>query len=73
MTNITSRHYHVLSYHRDIHQFMIDVYENDWRKGVPASFLEYALCSAWMDKIYLQRNRIRFDGDRIAAFVFKDR
>lgn len=34
----------------DVYQFMIDIYEKDWRNGVPAPFLEYALSSDWMDK-----------------------
>ena len=57
MKNITTRQYQILADHMRIYQFMIDIYEKDWRNGVPAPFLEYALSSEWMDKSYTHRNR----------------
>ena len=68
--NITHRQYRLLSDHMAIYQFMTEIYESDWRNGVAAPFLEYALSSDWMDKGYVHRNRIWFDGDRIVALVF---
>ncbi len=68
--NITHRQYRLLSDHMAVYQFMTEIYERDWRNGVAAPFLEYALCSDWMDKSYVHRNRLWFDGDRIVAFVF---
>jgi N-acetylglutamate synthase-like GNAT family acetyltransferase len=56
----------------DIYQFMLDIYEKDWRNGVPAPFLEYALSSSWMDKSYTHRNRIWMDGEQIVAFCFTE-
>lgn len=35
----------ILSDFMKVYQFMIDVYERDWRNGVPAPFLEFALSS----------------------------
>ncbi len=45
MTKIISRNFRVLCDFMDVYQFMIEVYEKDWRNGVPAPFLEYALSS----------------------------
>lgn len=70
MEKITSRQYRILSDHMAIYQFMIEIYEKDWRNGVPAPFVEYALASEWMDKSYTYLNRIWFDGDKIIGFVF---
>jgi hypothetical protein len=56
----------------DIYQFMLEIYEKDWRNGVPAPFLEYALSSSWMDKSYTHRNRIWMDGEQIVAFCFTE-
>ena len=53
-----------------VYQFMLEIYERDWRNGVPAPFLEYALSSDWMDKSLVHRNRIWFDDDKIVALVF---
>lgn len=49
MADIISRNFRVSCDFMDVYQFMIDIYEKDWRNGVPAPFLEYALSSAWMD------------------------
>lgn len=68
--SITHRQYRILSDHMAVYQFMTDIYERDWRNGVPAPFMEYALCSDWMDKSFVHRNRLWFDGDRIVALVF---
>ena len=70
MKKITSRQYRILTDHMDIYQFMIEIYEKDWRNGVAAPFLEYALSSEWMDKSYTYLNRIWFDGTKIVGFVF---
>lgn len=69
---IISRPYQYLVDHMAIYNFMVDIYERDWRNGVPAPFLEYALCTTWMDKRYLHRNRVWFDGENIVAFVFTE-
>ena len=68
--NITHRQYRILSDHMAVYQFMLEIYERDWRNGVPAPFLEYALSSDWMDKSLVHRNRIWFDDDKIVALVF---
>ena len=68
--NITHRQYRILSDHMAVYQFLLDIYERDWRNGVPAPFLEYALCSDWMDKSCVHRNRIWFDDEQIVALVF---
>lgn len=51
---------------------MTEIYERDWRNGVPAPFLEYALSSTWMDTSYTHRWRMWKDGEKIAAFVFHE-
>ena len=68
--SITHRQYRILSDHMAVYRFMTEIYERDWRNGVPAPFLEYALCSDWMDKSFVHRNRLWFDGDKIIALVF---
>ena len=50
MKNITTRNFRILCDFMEIREFMIEIYERDWRNGVPAPFLEYALSSDWMDK-----------------------
>ena len=72
MKNITTRQYQILKDHMAIYEFMLEIYERDWRNGVPAPFLEYALSSTWMDKSYSYLNRIWFDGDKIVAYVFNE-
>ena len=68
--NITHRQYRLLADHMAVYDFMTEIYERDWRNGVAAPFLEYALCSDWMDKSFVHRNRLWFDADRIVAMVF---
>ena len=70
MSKIFSRPYRFLQDHMAVYQFMLEIYERDWRNGVPAPFLEYALSSTWMDKSYLYRNRLWFDGDTMVGVVF---
>lgn len=72
MKQITCRQYQILADHMDIYRFMLELYERDWRNGVPAPFLEYALSSDWMDKSYTHRNRIWQDGEKIVAFCFNE-
>lgn len=72
MKKITTRQYRILADHMDIYQFMLEIYEKDWRNGVPAPFLEYALSSDWMDKSFTHRNRIWEDEGRIVAFCFTE-
>jgi len=72
MGRIRHRQYRILADHMDIYRFMTEIYETDWRNGVPAPFLEYALSSSWMSKEYTHRNRIWFDDDTIVAFCFTE-
>ncbi|MBQ3080214.1 MAG: GNAT family N-acetyltransferase [Clostridia bacterium] len=68
--NISRRQYRILSDHMAVYDFMVEIFEKDWKNGVPAPFMEYALSSSWMDKSFVHRNRLWFDGDSIAAFCF---
>lgn len=70
MKNITKRPFMILSDFMAVYQFMIDIYEKDWRNGVPAPFFEYALSSDWSDKTMSHRNMIWEDGSIIAGFCF---
>ncbi len=70
MAKIFSRNFRVLCDFMDVYQFMIDIYEKDWKNGVPAPFLEYALSSDWMDKSLVHRWKL-WEGDgRIVGLVF---
>lgn len=70
MTKIISRNFRVLCDFMDVYQFMIEIYEKDWRNGVPAPFLEYALSSDWMDKSLVHRWKLWEDNGRIVGLVF---
>lgn len=72
MRNITTRQFSVLADCGKIYQFMLDIYEKDWRNGVPAPFFEYAFSSFayWMDITYSFKNRIWEDNGKIVAFCF---
>lgn len=58
MRGITSRDFRISCDFMDVRKFMVEVYERDWRNGVPAPFLEYALSSSWMDTSLTHRFRI---------------
>ena len=70
--SITSRPFRVLADCGKVYQFLIDIYEKDWRNGVPAPFFEYAYSSFsyWMDISYSYKNRIWESDGRIVAFCF---
>lgn len=72
MKHITTRQFSVLADCGKIYQFMLDIYERDWRNGVPAPFFEYAFSSfaSWMDITYSYKNRIWEDNGKIVAFCF---
>ena len=72
MKHITTRQFSVLGDCGKIYQFMLDIYERDWRNGVPAPFFEYAFSSfaKWMDISYSYLNRIWEDNGEIVAFCF---
>lgn len=71
MAKIISRNFRILCDFMDVYQFMVDIYEKDWRNGVPAPFLEYALSSNWMDKSLVHRWKLWEDEHgRIAGLVF---
>ena len=72
MKNITTRQFSVLADCGKIYQFMLDIYERDWRNGVPAPFFEHAYVSFayWMDITYSYKNRIWEDNGEIVAFCF---
>ena len=72
MKHITTRQFSVLGDCGKIYQFMLDIYERDWRNGVPAPFFEYAFSSfaKWMDITYSYLNRIWEDNGEIVAFCF---
>ena len=72
MKHMTTRQFSVLADCPKIYQFMLDIYERDWRNGVPAPFFEYAFSSFayWMDITYSYKNRIWEDNGEIAAFCF---
>ncbi len=72
MKHITTRQFSVLADCGKIYQFMLEIYERDWRNGVPAPFFEYAYSSFayWMDITYSYKNCIWEDNGKIVAFCF---
>lgn len=72
MKTIKTRQFRILCDFMEIRQFMIEIYERDWRNGVPAPFFEYALSSGWMDKSYTHRYQIWEDNGKIVAFCFTE-
>lgn len=72
MKCITTRQFSILADCGKIYQFMLDIYERDWRNGVPAPFFEYAFSSFadWMDITYSYKNRIWEDSGKIVALCF---
>ena len=72
MKQITTRQFSVLADCGKIYQFMLDIYERDWRNGVPGPFFEHAYASFayWMDITYSYKNRIWEDNGEIVAFCF---
>ncbi|MBD5169078.1 MAG: GNAT family N-acetyltransferase [Oscillibacter sp.] len=72
MKHITTQNFRILCDFMDIRNFSTEIYEQDWRNGVPAPFLEYALSSTWMDTYHTHRWRIWRDGGKIAALVFHE-
>lgn len=72
MHSITSRPYRILADHMEIYRFMTEIYESDWRNGVPAPFLEYALSSSWMDASLSHRWRIWESDGETVGFCFTE-
>lgn len=72
MKNIKSRPFSILGDCGKVYQFMLDIYEKDWRNGVPAPFFEYAYASfaSWQDITHSYKNRIWEDNAEIVAFCF---
>ncbi len=70
MNGIKTKYFCMLSDFMRVRQFMTEIYEKDWRNGVPAPFLEYALSCYWMDTSLTHKDCIWLDGEKIAAFVF---
>ena len=72
MKDITTRQFSVLGDCGEIYQFMLDIYERDWRNGVAAPFFEYAFSSFsyWMDISFSYKDRIWEDNGEIVAFCF---
>ena len=72
MRPISTRQFSVLSDFGKIYQFMLEIYERDWRCGVPAPFFEYAFSSfsSWMDLSYSYKDRIWEKDGQIVGFCF---
>ncbi len=72
MKNITTRQFSVLGDCGKIYQFMLNIYERDWRNGVAAPFFEYAFSSfcSWMDISCSYKDRIWEENGEIVAFCF---
>ena len=72
MKSINQRPFSILADCDKIYQFLLEIYERDWRNGVPAPFFEYAYVSFsyWMDISYSYKNRIWECDGEIVAFCF---
>lgn len=60
----------ILSDFPAVRNFMVEIYEKNWKNGVPAPFFEYALSSDWMDTSCTHRFAIWEDAGKIVALVF---
>ncbi len=67
---ITTKQFQILTDISTVWELMTQSYEPLFANGVAAPFFEYALTSSWLDKRYLYLNRLWYDGDRAAGFVF---
>ena len=72
MEKIATHSFRILADHLAVYRFMTEIYERDWRNGVPAPFFEYALSSDWMDKSYTHRYQLWLEGEHIVAFCFSE-
>lgn len=72
MKQIITRQFSVLADCPKVYQFLLEIYEKDWRNGVAAPFFEYAYASfgGWMDITYSYKNCIWEDNGEIVAFCF---
>ena len=70
--SITQRPFSVLADCGKVYEFLLEIYERDWRNGVPAPFFEYAYASFsdWMDISYSYKNQIWECDGEIVAFCF---
>lgn len=72
MKQITTKQFQLLTDHDIVWDLLVENYAERGTEAneVEAPFFEYAITSSWMDKRYLYLNRLWFDGDRAAGFVF---
>lgn len=70
--SITSRPFRILADYMAVYDFLIEISTSDYRNGVDAPFLEYALSSDWMDKSFTHRWHIWQDKDQIVGFCFTE-
>lgn len=69
---ILSRTYSILKDHMAVYDFLCDIFAPDNRNGVPAPFVEYALCSDWMDASLCHRWRIWEEDGKMVGFCFTE-
>ena len=67
MKNIRTKQFQLLTDNQIVWDLLVTNYEEN---EIGAPFFEYALTSTWLDKRYLYRNRLWFDGDKAVGFVF---
>ncbi|MDD3411572.1 MAG: GNAT family N-acetyltransferase [Eubacteriales bacterium] len=70
MSDFHKRPFRILADFPDVRRFMLRVYQRDWRGGVPAPFLEYALSASWADQTHAHHDAIWEQGGEIVAFCF---
>lgn len=69
---ITRRNYRPLCDFAAARQFMVEIYERDWRNGVPAPEFESALCFSNIDSPYSNRILLFEEDGRIVALVYME-
>lgn len=69
-SHVKKRRFRILADFPAVRDFMVRVYQRDWRNGVPAPYLEYALSADWADQTFTHRDAIWEDEGRIVAFCF---
>lgn len=70
MKQITTKQFQIFSDVNLVWDFLVETYDRESGGCTAAPFFEHALSSSWMDISYTYLDRIWFDGDRAAAFVY---
>ncbi len=69
---VTFRNFRLLCDNQAVYDFLCDIYSPDNANGVMPPFVEYALCSDWMDASLCHRWGIWEEGEKMVGFCFTE-